>query len=138
MCISQVSIHIHLSFYPSIYLSTHLLCMYLSIHLSICLSIYLFTHLSLICLGEIQYYEAIGEMESRDPRNSSLKFMYSLPKASSASSSTSASSSSSSSSGICSIAQYEAPVDKSTGTYLCTSLYIINLYSMMLVIMLIR
>ena len=89
--------------------------MYVSIHPSICLPNYLFTHLSLICVGEIQYYEAIGEMESRDPRNSSLKFMYSLPKATSASSS-------SSSSGICSIAQYEAPVDKSTGTYLCTSL----------------
>ena len=75
-------------------------------------------------VGEIQYYEAIGEMESRDPRNSSLKFMYSLPKASSSAPSSSSSSSSSNSSGICSIAQYEAPVDKSTGTYLCTSLCI--------------
>jgi len=85
--------------------------MYVSIHPSICLPNYLFTHLSLIYVGEIQYYEAIGEMESRDPRNSSLKFMYSSPKASSSASS------SNSSSGICSIAQYEAPVDKSTGMY---------------------
>jgi len=29
--------------------------------------------------AEISYYENLGEIQSRDPRNSSLKFMYSMP-----------------------------------------------------------
>ena len=28
---------------------------------------------------EIKYYENLGEVQARDPRNSSLKFMYSMP-----------------------------------------------------------